>query len=197
MCILLPCGSDLPVPLSVSQGIIDFVCLPLEHCFFCFLHFFTSVSGKLNNHRRVQHTVVSCVQIQQMMKVKSELEDLRQHKSKLQSDLAARVQGEKKVQEQLQALTADKAALQEKVAGLQQAERAAPAGTPAVQADGTKKEKDAADAGYTNTWRLVDQLRTQNRWVSGSEDAVPLLVDQAVTCPHDYAQQWHQSIMAA
>ena len=30
------------------------------------------------------------------MKVKSELEDLRQHKSKLQADLAARAQGEKK-----------------------------------------------------------------------------------------------------
>lgn len=101
------------------------------------------------------------------MKVKSELEDLRQHKSKLQADLAARAQGEKKLQEQLQAVTADKAALQEKV---QQAEKAATAGLPAAQADGSKKEKDAADPGYTNTWRLVDQLRTQNRCVSGSAE---------------------------
>lgn len=122
-----------------------------------------------------------------MMKVKSELEDLRQHKSKLQSDLAARVQGEKKLQEQLQALTADKAALQEQV---QQAERAAPAGSPAVQADESKKEKEAADSGYTNTWKLVDQLREKNRWVRGCSTSASgrfklLLVVMK------YAQQWH------
>ena len=108
--------------------------------------------------------MMPCVQVQQMMKVKSELDDLRQHNSKLLHDQTSRAQAEQKVQEQLQALLADKAALQEQV---QQAERSAPARSPALQADGPKKEKDAADSGYTNTWRLVDQLRNQNRWVRG------------------------------
>ena len=99
-----------------------------------------------------------------MMKVKSEVDDLHQHNSSLQRDLSARAQAEKKLQEQLQVLLADKAALQEQV---QQAERSASARSPALQVDGPKKEKDAADSGYTNTWRLVDQLRNQNRCVSG------------------------------
>ena len=107
-----------------------------------------------------------CVQVQQMMKVKSELDDLRQHNFKLQRDSTARTQAETKVQEQLQALLADKAALQEQ---LRQAERSASARSPSLQVDGTKKEKGVADSGYTNTWRLVDQLRNQNRWVRGAK----------------------------
>lgn len=101
-----------------------------------------------------------CVQVQQMMKVKTELDSLRQHNSKLLRDQTAQAQAEKKLQEQMQALLADKAALQEQV---QQAEKSAPARSPALQADGPKKEKDAAESGYTNTWRLVDQLRNQNK----------------------------------
>lgn len=101
-----------------------------------------------------------------MMKVKSEVDDLRQHNSKLQRDLTATAQDGKEVQEQLQALLVDKAALQEQ---LQQAERSAPARSPALQPDEPKKEKDTAESGYTNTWRLVDQLRNQNRWVRGVE----------------------------
>ena len=96
-----------------------------------------------------------------MMKVKSELDDLRQHNSKLQRDLTATAQDEKELQELLQALLVDKAALQEQ---LQQADRSA----PASQADEPKKE-DTSDSGYTNTWKLVDRLQNQNRWVRGVE----------------------------
>lgn len=99
-----------------------------------------------------------------MMKVKSERENLRQENSKLQRDLSARAQADEKVQEQLQALLADKAGLQEQLQQAQQAQqadRSVPAGSLPLQSAGANK--DATDHGYTNTWRLVDQLRNQNR----------------------------------
>lgn len=107
-----------------------------------------------------------------MTKVESEREDLRQENSRLQAELRKlqrdrsprAAQGGDKVQEQLQTLLADKAALQEQ---LQQAQRSAPAGSSPFQS-----KKDAADQGYTNTWRLVDQLRNQNRWGAGAHAAL-------------------------
>ena len=112
------------------------------------------------------------VQVQQMMKVKSEREDLHQENSKLHSemrklqrDLDGRAaQADQKLQEQLQTLKSDNTALQEQLQQ-QQAQRAAPA-APAPLQTGLKKE--GQEQGYTNTWKLVDQLRNQNRCNSSS-----------------------------
>lgn len=102
-----------------------------------------------------------------MTKVESEREDLRQENSRLQAEMRRlqrdrsprAAQGDGKLQEQVQTLLADKAALQEQ---LQQAQKAPPSAASLP----VPSKKDAADHGYTNTWKLVDQLRNQNRWDS-------------------------------
>jgi HSP90 family molecular chaperone len=110
-------------------------------------------------------------QVQQMMKVKVEREDVRQENAKLQSDLrklqrtldaklaepAANTEADKKLQEQLQVVKQEKAGLQEQVQQLQQQASSAP-----VPQQPTA-EKEGGAQGYPQTWKLVDQLRTQNR----------------------------------
>ena len=129
-----------------------------------------------------QAAAPTLLQIQKMTKVESEREDLRQENSRLQAELRKlqrdrsprAAQGGDKLQEQVQALLADKAALQEQ---LQQAQRSAPAGSSPFQS-----KKDAADQGYTNTWRLVDQLRNQNRWDNGATGCIALFSETPHLC---------------
>ncbi|DBA72179.1 TPA: hypothetical protein ACH3X2_010666 [Trebouxia sp. C0005] len=110
-------------------------------------------------------------EVQQMMKVKAEREDVRQENAKLQSDLrklqrildaklaepAANTEADKKLQEQLQVVSQEKAGLQEQVQQLQQQASLAP-----VPQQPTA-EKEGGAQGYPQTWKLVDQLRNQNR----------------------------------
>ena len=106
------------------------------------------------------------------MKVKAEREDMRQENSKLQSDVrklqrtldaklaepAADTEASEKLQEQLQMLTDEKVALQEQLQ--EQSQWHAPASLgPAAPSPA----KEGRDQEYPQTWKLVDQLRTQNR----------------------------------
>ena len=114
-----------------------------------------------------------CMQVQQMMKVKAEREDLRQDNAKLQSDLrklqrtldaklaepAASTESDGKLQVQLQMLEDEKAALQEQLL-LQQGQPPAAAGVLLPSSS-----SDSRQEGYPQTWKLVDQLRNQNRSV--------------------------------
>ena len=111
------------------------------------------------------------LQVQQMMKVKAEREDLRQDNAKLQSDVrklqrqldakqaepVPNTESDGKLQEQLQMLEDEKAALQEQLQ--QHVQRAAPAAIGAAP-PGPLQE---GQQGYPQTWKLVDQLRNQNR----------------------------------
>ncbi len=124
------------------------------------------------------------LQVQQMMKVKAEREDVRQENSKLQSDLrklqrtldaklaepAVTTEADKKLQEQLQVVSQEKAGLQEQVQQLQQQASLAP-----VPQQPTA-EKEGGAQGYPQTWKLVDQLRNQNR------SAVFTYVNSALQC---------------
>lgn len=99
-----------------------------------------------------------------MVRVESEREDLRQENSRLQAELR-----------KLQRDRSPRAAqhdekLQEHV---QQAQRSSPPGDTPFQS-----KKDAADQGYTHTWRLVDQLRNQNRWEWLSTGCIALWRDK-------------------
>ena len=157
-CICFKClsGREYRIPWPNSELLWKQLALPLQPAF---AH--TYLSFVKDNLARI---VKLLCQVQQMMKVKSEREDLRQENSKLQSDLRklqreldakAAPQPDQKLQEQLHTLQADKEALQEQV----QQQRAAPAGPAPLQA-GLKKD---GQEGYQHTWKLVDQLRNQNR----------------------------------
>ncbi len=125
------------------------------------------------------------LQVHQMMKVKAEREDVRQENTKLQSDLrklqrtldaklaepAANPEADKKLQEQLQVVSQEKAGLQEQVQQLQQQQASFP---PVPQQPNAEKEGGAQ--GYPQTWKLVDQLRNQNR------SAVCTYIDSALQC---------------
>ena len=114
---------------------------------------------------------VTGFQVQQMMRVKAEREDLKQDNTKLQSEVrkmqrqldaklaepAANIESDGKLQEQLQMLEDEKAALQEQLQ--QHVQRAAPPALGAA-APGPLQE---GQQGYPQTWKLVDQLRNQNR----------------------------------
>lgn len=107
-----------------------------------------------------------------MMKVKAEREDMRQENSKLQSDVrklqrtldaklaepAAHTEANEKLQEQLQMLTDEKVALQEQLQEQSQRHSAASLGAAAPS-----PPKEGRDQEYPQTWKLVDQLRNQNR----------------------------------
>jgi len=135
--------------------------------------------------RDVHSTYIdNALQVQQMMKVKAEREDVRQENTKLQSDLrklqrtldaklaepAANAEADKKLQEQLQVVSQEKAGLQEQVQQLQQQASL----TPVPQQPTAEKEGGAQ--GYPQTWKLVDQLRNQNR------SAVCTYIDSALQC---------------
>ena len=135
--------------------------------------------------RDVHSTYIdNALQVQQMMKVKAEREDVRQENTKLQSDLrklqrtldaklaepAANIEADKKLQEQLQVVSQEKAGLQEQVQQLQQQASLAPVPQQATA------EKEGGAQGYPQTWKLVDQLRNQNRF------AVLTHVDSALQC---------------
>ncbi len=105
-----------------------------------------------------------------MMKVKAEHEDL--DNSRLQSEVrklqrtldaklaepASSTEADGKLQEQLQALTEEKAALQEQLQ--QQSQKQVPGGMMTLP---PSPKKEGRDQGYPQTWKLVDQLRNQNR----------------------------------
>ena len=125
--------------------------------------------------RDVHSTYIdNALQVQQMMKVKAEREDVRQENTKLQSDLrklqrtldaklaepAANTEADKKLQEQLQVVSQEKAGLQEQVQQLQQQQASL---APVSQQPTAEKEGGAQ--GYPQTWKLMDQLRNQNRSV--------------------------------
>ncbi len=136
--------------------------------------------------RDVHSTYIdNALQVQQMMKVKAEREDVRQENTKLQSDLrklqrtldaklaepAVNTEADKKLQEQLQVVSQEKAGLQEQVQQLQQQQASL---APVPQQPTAEKEGGAQ--GYPQTWKLVDQLRNQNR------SAAFTYIDSALQC---------------